>query len=75
MTAITIDEAQTRLAEVIHQLAPGAEVLITENSRPVAKVVALPADKPRPIPGRAKGMLTIVSEDDEHLKDFEEYLH
>jgi hypothetical protein len=27
-----------------------------------------------PVFGSCKGMLTIVSEDDEHLKDFEEYM-
>ncbi len=31
-------------------------------------------EEPRPLPGRAKGMLTIHSEDDEHLKDFAEYM-
>ncbi len=28
----------------------------------------------RPMPGRGIGMLTIISEDDEHLKDFAEYM-
>jgi hypothetical protein len=28
----------------------------------------------RPMPGRAKGMLTILTEDDEHLDDFKEYM-
>ena len=27
-----------------------------------------------PVPGRAKGMLTILAEDDEHLADFREYM-
>ena len=27
-----------------------------------------------PLPGRGKGMLTILSEDDDHLKDFAEYM-
>jgi hypothetical protein len=34
---ITIDEAQAKLKELIHQLAPWAEVVITENHRPVAR--------------------------------------
>ncbi|MBI1831576.1 MAG: hypothetical protein HYR84_09025 [Planctomycetes bacterium] len=28
----------------------------------------------RPGPGLARGMITIVADDDEHLKDFEEYM-
>jgi hypothetical protein len=28
----------------------------------------------RPPPGLGKGFITVVSDDDEHLKDFEEYM-
>jgi antitoxin (DNA-binding transcriptional repressor) of toxin-antitoxin stability system len=74
MTILNLAEAQSRLSQLIHSLAPGDEVVIVENDRPLAKVTALPAEKRQPIPGRAKGMLTVVVEDDEHLQDFEEYL-
>jgi len=37
---ITIDEAQAKLRELIHRLAPGEEVIITENQEPVAKLVS-----------------------------------
>ena len=47
---ITIDEAQAKLKELIHQLAPGEEVIITENQQPVAKLVGEP---PKPRPGVA----------------------
>lgn len=30
-TTITVDDAQARLKDLIHQLAPGEEVVITEN--------------------------------------------
>ena len=75
MPTVTVEEAQTRLPDLIHSLAPGEEVVITENNQPIAKLVASPADKPRPLPGRCKGMLTILAEDDEHLQDFKEYMH
>jgi antitoxin (DNA-binding transcriptional repressor) of toxin-antitoxin stability system len=55
-------------------LAPGEEVAITENNRTVAKLIAPLVEKPRPIPGRGKGALTINAEDDEHLEDFKEYI-
>ncbi|HXT58385.1 MAG TPA: type II toxin-antitoxin system prevent-host-death family antitoxin [Pirellulales bacterium] len=72
---ITIQEAQARLADLIHQLAPGDEVVITENSQPVAKLVAQapPPCNPRQR-GSAKGKLMIHAEDDEHLEDFKEYM-
>jgi antitoxin (DNA-binding transcriptional repressor) of toxin-antitoxin stability system len=53
---------------------PGEEVVITENNQPVAKLVVSPAEKPRPVPGLCRGMLTILAEDDEHLEDFKEYM-
>jgi antitoxin (DNA-binding transcriptional repressor) of toxin-antitoxin stability system len=37
---ITIDEGQAMLRELIHQPAPGEEVVITENQRPVDILVS-----------------------------------
>ena len=52
-------------------------MLITENHQPVAKLVSQQS-KPtiglRPPPGLGKGLITIISEDEEHLKDFSEYM-
>lgn len=71
---ITIGEAQVRLSDLISQLAPGEEIIITENDQPVAKVVVLPKPPQRRQPGLCKGMITIVSDDDEHLDDFADYM-
>jgi antitoxin (DNA-binding transcriptional repressor) of toxin-antitoxin stability system len=38
MATVTIQEAQATLLELIHQLPPGEEVVITENNQPVAKL-------------------------------------
>jgi prevent-host-death family protein len=77
MAMVTIQEAQAKLPDLIHKLMPGDEVVITENNLPVAKLVSEPAKlKPglRPPPGLGKGCITIISDDDEHLKDFAEYM-
>ena len=77
MATVTIQEAQAKLPDLIHNLSPGDEVVITENNQPVARLVSeLPPPKPglRPPPGLGKGFITIISEDDDHLKDFEEYM-
>lgn len=73
---ITVEEAQAKLRELIHLMGPGEEVVITENQQPIAKIVSEQSPKPRlrPPPGLGKGMITIVSDDDEHLKDFAEYM-
>ncbi|MCZ2341716.1 MAG: hypothetical protein LC104_07955 [Bacteroidales bacterium] len=72
---LTLAEAQARLPDLIHGLSPGEEVEITENNQTVAKLV-IEVSKPRlrSAPGLGKGMITIVSDDDEHLKDFAEYM-
>jgi prevent-host-death family protein len=74
MSSVTLEEAQAILPELIDRVARGEEVLITRNNRPVAQLTGLGSATPRPIPGRCKGMLTILAEDDEHLKDCAEYL-
>lgn len=76
-TAIPIDEAQAKLKELIHQLVPGEEVIITENEHPVAKLISEQPKPPltsRPGPGLCKGMIQLHVEDDEHLKDFTDYM-
>ena len=74
MQTITLKEAQSHLAEIIDKLTPGAEVVLTRDDKPVARLIAGPVEMPRPAPGRGKGMLTVVSEDDDHLTDFAEYM-
>jgi prevent-host-death family protein len=74
MSIVTLADAQTRLKELIDHLAPGQEVVITQDDRPVAKLVSTrPPRQPRQ-PGNCRGMLTLVSDDEEHLKDFAEYM-
>ena len=75
MTTTTIEEAQANLAILIAQLKPGEELLITQQDRPVARLVSESADtrKARQ-PGSAIGKLTVVEDDDAHLEDFKEYV-
>jgi antitoxin (DNA-binding transcriptional repressor) of toxin-antitoxin stability system len=74
-TTITLEEAQANLRSLIHQLAPGDELVITENQQPVAKLVSELVKKRQPRKaGNCVGMIRIVADDDEHLEDFEEYM-
>ena len=77
MPTVTLAEAQAKLAELVDHLAPGEELVITRDDKPVAKLTPVepPAPaKPRSGFGAGKGMLDIISDDDEHLKDFAEYM-
>ncbi|ETW97393.1 MAG: hypothetical protein ETSY1_22815 [Candidatus Entotheonella factor] len=75
MGSVTIEEAQAKLATIIASLTPGEELIITQNDQPVAKLIAQKRSmrKPRQ-PGSAKGKLVILSDDEEHLNDFEAYM-
>jgi antitoxin (DNA-binding transcriptional repressor) of toxin-antitoxin stability system len=75
LPTMSIEEVQATLPEIISQLGPGEEVLITQDNQPVAKLISQPKAVRQPRrPGSAKGILTIVSEDEEHLEDFKEYM-
>lgn len=72
---VTLEEAQARLGELIDSLPTGAEVVIVKEFKPVARLVGeIRPPRKRPAPGLCQGMLTIIADDDEHLKDFAEYM-
>lgn len=57
-------------------LANGGQVELRDESGTVIGtfVKATPVPPNRREPGLAKGMITILRDDDEHLTDFEEYM-
>lgn len=77
MTTISVAEAQAKLADLIHSLAPGDELLLTENERPVARIISTPVSemrKPRE-PGTMRGTVLYMAPDfDAPLEDFKEYM-
>lgn len=75
MSTVSIDEAQAKLPELIRHLTPGEELIITENDRPVARLIAGgPAQTPREL-GTLRGTVKYIAPDfDEPLEDFKEYM-
>ena len=71
---ITLEEAKIQLGDLIAKVAMGESVVITDHEKPVAQLIPPVPAEPKPQFGSCKGMLTILAEDDEHLKDFEEYM-
>lgn len=71
---VELEVAKATLSELIADLKPDEEVVIVQNHKPVARIVSPGITRPSRIPGLMKGKLTVVAEDDEHLKDFEEYM-
>jgi prevent-host-death family protein len=68
---VSVDEARANLRELIDRLAPGEEIVITENQRPVAKLVG---DRPaRPPAGLGKGSIVHLAPDfDAPFEEFRE---
>jgi antitoxin (DNA-binding transcriptional repressor) of toxin-antitoxin stability system len=71
MNPITVEQAQAQLPELIDHLRPGEEVEIVKGNRTVAKLVGNPKSRQF---GLGRGKLVILKEDDEYLKDFEDYM-
>ncbi|HJT33176.1 MAG TPA: type II toxin-antitoxin system prevent-host-death family antitoxin [Pirellulales bacterium] len=70
---MTIQEAQARLPELIHQLASKGEVVITENGQPVARLTQS-LQRPRRQLGTMKGTVLHVAPDfDAPLEDLRGY--
>lgn len=77
---VTIPDAKAQLSELIQQASAGEDVVITENERPVARLVAPTLHteqtprKPRR-PGTLKGtVLYMAPHFDAPLDDFKEYM-
>jgi hypothetical protein len=69
MRAVPIEEAEGRLAEIIEELAPGEELVLTRDGIPVAKALKL-----LPL-GTLKGsVLSMAPDFDDIPEGFEEYL-
>jgi len=72
---ISIQEAQSQLPELVHRLAPGEEVIITENNRPIARIVPAESEKKTPRLGTLRGTVLYMAPDfDAPLDDFKEYM-
>jgi antitoxin (DNA-binding transcriptional repressor) of toxin-antitoxin stability system len=78
MSTITLEEAQSQLAELIHRLKPGDEVLITENQLPIARLTVTPKQQTSHKPRQARtlrGTVTYMAPDfNAPLDDFREYM-
>lgn len=71
---VELEVAQATLSELVAGLTPDDDIVILKDQKPVARLVATSAVRPRRVPGLMKGKLTVLAEDDEHLTDFQEYM-
>jgi len=75
MSMVTLEEAQARLSELIHHLRADEEVVIIENSQPVARLIMIqPSRAPRKLGTLQGTVLNMAPDFDAPLEDFKEYM-
>jgi len=77
MANVSIQEAQANLPDLVHGLAEGGEVVITENDQPVARIIPAAEQHQRPPRrlGTLRGTVLYMAPDfDAPLEDFKEYM-
>ncbi len=73
MIKVNLKEAESRLAELIEEVAEGEDVIITRSDGISFKIVVVSEAEPRPKFGSAKGLVEMSDDFDEPLEDFEAY--
>ncbi len=74
MAQLNLAEAKINFFEMIQKALLGEEMIITDEHRPLVKIVPLSAPGSRREPGSGTGQLLYMADDfDAPLEDFEEY--
>jgi len=74
MHQVNLEEAKTRLPDLIDAAVGGEEIIITVEDQPVVRLVPIPRARPRPQFGSAQGLITMSDDFDVPLEDFDEYV-
>lgn len=78
MSYVTIEDAHSQLAQLVDQVSKGEEVIVVRDDKPIAKLVPLPAEEPKPKrPGFGSGkddILYMADDFDAPLEDFKDYM-
>lgn len=75
MSTLNLDEAQARLREIVADLQPGEEVVLTDNGQPLAKIVKTARTSwPCKAGGYKKAGFWIAPDFDAPLDEFKEYM-
>jgi len=74
MYQVSVEKTSSvQLPDLIDSVINGEEVVFTQNNLPIAKLVAIRQEKPRPQFGSAKGLFVMAEDFNEPLEDFDEY--
>jgi prevent-host-death family protein len=71
--SVELASAEKRLADLVQMVANGAEILITRDGLPVARLVPVGPAEPDRVPGSARGLFTVPDDFDAPVQDFSDY--
>jgi prevent-host-death family protein len=78
MQQVSLENAERTLSKLVLDVQKGEEILITQNEKPIAKLISIVVSDVYPLkkikPGSAKGLIKIADDFDEPLDDFKEYM-
>ena len=75
MPTMNLDDAQAHLREVVANLQPGEEVVLTDKGQPLARLIKAGRTSWPCKAGSAKGKILWISPDfDAPLEEFKEYM-
>jgi antitoxin (DNA-binding transcriptional repressor) of toxin-antitoxin stability system len=74
MLQIKLEEAKSRLQDLISAAINGEEVFIVHEKNQKVQLVSLPSNKPSPCFGNACGLIQMEDDFDAPLDDFSEYM-
>jgi len=75
LSQIAIKDAANRLDDLVNESRAGREIILTRDSQPVAKIVPVSSDRPRPRRGSGKDFISFIAPDfDATPEGFEEYM-
>lgn len=75
MSTLTLEEAQSRLKDIIEALSPGEEIIIVQDDQPIAKLTRADRQSWPCKAGSAKDKIPWIAPDfDAPLEDFKEYM-
>lgn len=74
MQVIDVEEAKTSLSDLVDAAIRGQEIVLTRDAQPIAKLVPLVQQRPRPRFGSARDLVHMAEDFDAPLPDFSEYV-
>lgn len=74
MQQVNVDDAKTRLPDLVSAATSGETVWIVSTEEQVVQLVPVKAEQPRPHFGSAAGLIAMADDFEDPLPEFREYM-